>query len=107
MIGEVMPRIVFFVLALFVLWRLLSALGKRSSSAGMGADSYSRFHPRQRRRRMDLDDQSRPKSAEELFRCVECGTYVPSGRALIGEGDDVFCSQSCRDEYRAESNVGA
>ena len=66
-----MPRIVFFVLALFELWRLLSAIGKRCSSAGLGADSYSRYHPRQRRRRMGLDDTSPTEHPEELFRCVQ------------------------------------
>ena len=102
-----MPRIVFFVLALFVLWRLLSAIGKRGSSTGLGADSYSRFHPRQRRRRMDLDDAPPTGRPEELFRCVQCGTYVPDGRALTGEGDDVFCSESCRREHRTEGHSDA
>jgi len=102
-----MSRIVFFVLALFVLWRLLSAMGKRGTSAGLGADSYSRYHPRERRRRMDLEDSSPPDTPEELFRCVQCGTYVPDGRVLIGEEDDVFCSQSCRHEHRAEGHDDA
>lgn len=102
-----MARIVFFVLALFVLWRLLSAMGKRGTSAGLGADSYSRYHPRERRRRMDIEDSSPPDTLEELFRCVQCEIYVPNGRALIGEGDDVFCSQSCRYEHRAEGRDDA
>lgn len=102
-----MPRIVFFVLALFVLWRLLSAIGKRGSSTGLGADSYSRYHPRQRRRRVGLDDTPTPDHPEELFRCVQCGTYVPDGRVLTGEGDDVFCSESCRHEHRAEGHSDA
>jgi hypothetical protein len=102
-----MPRIVFFVLALFVLWRLLSAIGKRGSSTGLGADSYSRYHPRQRRRRMGLDDTSPPGRPEELLRCVQCGTYVPDGRALTDEEDDVFCSESCRHEHRAEGHSDA
>lgn len=92
-----MQRIVFIVLALFVLWRVLRAFGKRAAASGLGADSYSRFNPRQRRRRLDLDDEPRPNSPEELVQCGRCGTYVPAGRALVGEDGDVFCSQSCRD----------
>lgn len=102
-----MSRIVFFVLALFVLWRLLSAMGKRGTSSGLGADSYSRYHPRERRRRMDLEDSSPPDTPEELFRCVQCGTYVPDGRVLKGGEDDVFCSRSCRLDHRAEGHEDA
>jgi len=102
-----MPRVVLIVLALFVLWRLLSAIGKQRSSAGLGADSYSRFHPRERRRRMDLEDASPSVAPEDLFRCVQCGTYVPDRRVLIGEEDDVFCSQSCRHERYDEGHVDA
>jgi hypothetical protein len=90
-----MPRIVFIVLALFVLWRVLASLGKRRAAGGLGADSYSRFSPRQRRRRLDLDDPAEP-TPEELLRCAECGTYIPSGRVLVGEGDAVFCGSACR-----------
>ncbi len=100
-----MSRIVFFVLVLFVLWRVFSALGKRAATGGLGADSYSRFNPRQRRRRLDLDDSPGQDVPEELLRCVQCGTYVPDGRSVAGEGDDVFCSQTCRDAHRNESGV--
>jgi hypothetical protein len=102
-----MPRIVFFVLLLFVLWRVLSALGKRRSSSGLGADSYSRFHPRQRRRRREMDATERSSKPEELLKCLSCGTYVPSERAIVGEGDHVFCSQSCHDELRAQKQRDA
>ena len=102
-----MSRIVFVVLVLFVVWRLLSAIGKRTSSASLGADSFSRFHPRQRRRRMDREDGPRQPSPEELFKCVHCGTYAPVGRALAGEGFDVFCCQPCRDEHRNEGHIDA
>ena len=95
-----MPRIVFLVLALFLMWRVVAALGKRRSAGGLGADSYSRFSPRQRRRRRDLDREHEQHAPEELCECRDCGTYVPRGRALPGEGDDVFCSQSCRSAFR-------
>jgi len=94
-----MPRIVFFVFALFLMWRVLSALGKRRSAGGLGADSYSRFSPRQRRRRLDLDNEEEQHPPEELSECRYCGTYVPRGRALPGKGDDVFCTRNCRSAY--------
>jgi hypothetical protein len=93
-----MSRIVFFVFALFLMWRVLSALGKRRSAGGLGADSYSRFSPRQRRRRMDLDGATEQLPPEELCECLQCGTFVPRGRAISGDGDAVFCSRSCRDQ---------
>lgn len=93
-----MPRIVFFVLLLFVVWRLLSSLGKRRASGGLGADSYSRFSPRQRRRRLDLEHDPSEVSPEELSECAHCGTFVPTGRALIGRGDAVYCGEKCRQE---------
>jgi hypothetical protein len=88
-----MSRIVLAVLALFVVWRLLSALGKRFVSQGLGADSYSRFSPNQRRRRAER----RSPGPEELLECSACGTFVPSGRALPGTDHRVFCSAACRD----------
>jgi hypothetical protein len=88
-----MSRIVVVVLALFVVWRLLSTMGKRASSRGLGADSYSRFSPEQRRRRA-AQHRGGP---EELRECAVCGTFVPRGRALSGPGEAVYCSTTCRD----------
>jgi hypothetical protein len=102
-----MSRIVLIVLALFVVWRLLSAVGRKNASSGLGADSYSRFNPRQRRRRLDLEDVQRQVAPEELSQCARCGVFVPQGRAVRGEGSDVFCSQECRDENRNERRVEA
>ncbi len=95
-----MPRIVFIVLALFLMWRVLAALGRRRSAGDLGADSYSRFSPRQRRRRLDLDGAAEEPSPEELCECQQCGTFVPRGRALAGDGGSVFCNQTCHKEYR-------
>jgi len=100
-----MSRIVFFVLALFVIWRVLSAVGKRRASSGLGADAYSRFNPRQRRRRKNLDDVRRQASPEELLQCAGCGVFVPKGRAVLGEGSDVFYCQECRDGKRDARRV--
>jgi hypothetical protein len=88
-----MSRIVLVVLALFVVWRLLSALGKRVVSQGLGADSFSRFSPNQRRRRAEQGDPG----PEELLECATCGTFVPTGRALPGADRRVYCSAACRD----------
>ena len=95
-----MPRIVFFVLALFVMWRLLSSLGRRRASSDLGADSYSRFSPQQRRRRMDLENDPPNPSPEELSECAHCGTYVPAGSALFAHGDTVFCGEQCRQAHQ-------
>lgn len=98
------PRIVFIVLALFVVWRVLSALGKRMVSGGLGADSYSRFSPRERGRRRDLDHDRSSGSPEELVGCAQCGTYVPRGRTLAGESGGAFCGPSCRSEYEGQNS---
>lgn len=95
-----MPRIVFFVLALFVMWRVLSSLGKRRASGGLGADSYSRFSPQQRRRRIDLENDSPDPSPEELSECAQCGTYVPVGRAVFADAETVFCGERCLRAHR-------
>jgi hypothetical protein len=91
-----MPRIVLVVLALFLVWRILSAIGKRASSSKFGADSFSRFAPRQRRRRMDERRERTGQGPEELLLCESCGTYVPSGRSITDGGGSVFCSETCR-----------
>ncbi len=88
-----MSRIVVLVLALFVLWRALSAFGKRASSRGLGADSYSRFSPEQRRRRAE----QRSGVPEDLLECASCGTFVPQRRALVAGDGRVFCSPECRE----------
>jgi ribosomal protein L32 len=96
-----MSRIVLFVLVLFVVWRLLSSFGKRASSQGLGADSYSRFSPRKRRqRRME----HRPGTSEELVACARCGTYVPRDRALPGPGGSALCGETCDAETDRSSH---
>ncbi|MCU0303791.1 MAG: hypothetical protein MUC56_07030 [Thermoanaerobaculales bacterium] len=95
-----MPRIVVLVLALFVLWRVVSALGRRSASRGLGADSYSRFHPRQRRRRSAEGGGLGASDQEELVECTQCGAYVPRMTATVGgAGGETRCA-SCRGESR-------
>jgi len=94
-----MQRILFIVLVLFVVWRLLGALGKRVASSGLGADSYSRFAPRQRRRRKEQSRENADRHPEELVPCLGCGTFVPTGR-ILGDGEGrVFCSDACRRSF--------
>jgi hypothetical protein len=91
-----LSRIVIIVLVLFVAWRVLTSLGKRASATGHGADSYSRFSPRSRRRRMDQRPGGRDPALEELLPCAGCGTFVPVDRALRGTDDLLYCSEACR-----------
>jgi hypothetical protein len=89
------------VVVLLVVWRLVAAWGKRSSRHGLGADSYSRYSPGQRKRRREWARQRAVESPEKLVACAECGTLVPVGKAL-GAGDEkVYCQVSCRDRAAA------
>lgn len=98
-----MQRVLILVLALFVLWRVLRALGKRTADTGLGADSYSRFSPQQRRRRRGAGGDPPGAEPEELVACASCGTFVPRGRALIGDGNEVYCDRGCRDRRAGRS----
>ena len=93
-----MSRIVLAVLALFVVWRLLAALGRKLSSDGHGADSYSRYAPRARgRRRASTRADHGSETPEQLVACASCGTLVPTRRALAVPDRGVVCSESCRE----------
>jgi hypothetical protein len=35
--------------------------------------------------------------SETLVRCARCGTFVAAPRALKGVGEEVFCSEGCRE----------
>jgi len=97
-----MQRILVVVLVLLVVWRLLSAIGRRLSERAPGADSFSRFSPEARRRRTQWSDDGQG-TVEELVECVACGTFVPTGRALSDGFNRVFCSQECRHSVTAGS----
>ena len=90
-----MQRILLVVVALLVVWRILSVLGKRLSEKAPGADSFSRYSPEARRRRKQWSSEQRGE-AEELIECSSCGTFVPAGRALAGDRGGSFCSDDCR-----------
>ncbi len=94
-----LQRILLIILVLYALWRILSAWGRRLGKESPGADSYSRFNPsarRQRKSRFDVVDQS----PEELVACSQCGTYVPSRRALTAGGGQFFCGEECRNAHK-------
>ncbi len=95
-----MQRILFVVIVLFVLWRLLSARGRRLGDDAPSADSYSRFSPRKRRRRRDWARESN-EGPERLVACAHCGTFVPAERALAESSGASYCGPSCRE--RGES----
>ena len=99
-----MSRIVFLVLALFVVWRVLSSLGKRAAAAGHGADSYSRFSPRKRRHRLDERSEAVDRGPQVLVPCSGCGTFVPGGRVVKNDDGRVFCSESCLEGKKARGS---
>jgi hypothetical protein len=100
-----LTRILFVVVVLLVLWRLLAAWTSRSRRSGLGADSYSRYSPNQRKRRREWARQHREAVPEKLVACSYCGTLVPVGKAL-GSGDDaVFCQDSCRVRAAAKDST--
>jgi len=48
------------------------------------------------------------KAGGELVRDPHCGTYVPKARAIAsgaGSGTVYFCSERCRDAYRAKASA--
>jgi hypothetical protein len=94
-----MQRIVIFVAVLYVLWRLATALGRRSASAGKGAEDFSRFNARSRDRRRAAKE--RQSTNVELVACHRCGTFVPADRALPGGDDSVYCSRQCQGAFES------
>jgi hypothetical protein len=92
----VLQRVLLIVVILLVIWRIVAAWGKRLVREGMGADSYSRFSPFERRRRRNWS-QSSNTEPEELVACSSCGTYIPTRRALTSGAGGHYCSEDCRD----------
>ena len=98
-----MQRIVFVVVALFVLWKVLSAWGRKIRSQTAGADEFSRFkvHSRMRQRRR----QAQQRENEALVACAACGTMIPVSRSLQSGDQRVVCSRECG-EALAEGSAG-
>lgn len=96
-----MQRIIIIVAVLYVLWRLLAAIGRRTVESGKGAEDFSRFNARSRDRRRATKE--RQATNVDLIACGHCETLVPSDRALKSSEGVVCCSREC--EVALESGV--
>jgi hypothetical protein len=88
-----MQRIAIVICVLFIVWRVLSAYGKRLRREGAGADDFSRFSARRRDRLRRMRSMEKERT---LIACSVCGTYVPMDRVVNGEEGQVFCGEECR-----------
>ena len=98
--GHEVQRIALIVLVLFILWRLLTAVGKRLVRDSAGAEDFSRFSARRRDRR----DRFRPKGGtrnDELVECAGCASWVPSSRASRARDGSAYCSETCKADHAA------
>ena len=82
-----MRHILLVTAILYVVWRILVAIGQRKRREARGADTFSRFSAASRRRE---------RSGELLVPCDRCGVLVPASRLLEGP-DGRYCSERCRD----------
>lgn len=88
-----MQRIIIIVAVLYLLWRVLTAWGRRTAASGRGAEDFSRFSARSRDRRREAKE--RQAANVELIACARCGTFVPVDRALTSGEGVVCCSRDC------------
>ena len=88
-----MQRIIIIVAVLYVLWRVVTAIGRRSVASGKSAEDFSRFNARSRDRRREAKE--RQTANVELIACSRCGTFVPADRALNSVEGVVCCSREC------------
>ncbi|RLE17853.1 MAG: hypothetical protein DRJ65_22190 [Acidobacteria bacterium] len=88
-----MQRIIIIVAVLYLLWRVLAAMGRRTVASGKGAEDFSRFNARSRDRRRVAKE--RQATNVELMACAHCGTFVPFDRALKSSEGVVCCSREC------------
>ncbi len=88
-----MRRLLLVVAILYVVWRVLNAMGRRLARRSPGADAFSRFSAAGRRRRGE---------AERLVPCSRCGTLVPASRALTDGSGRPVCGPACREAHRGE-----
>jgi uncharacterized protein len=82
-----MRRLLIFIAALYVVWRILGMIGKRVRRETGGSDAFSRFSARRKSRSLEGD--------EPLVACARCGIHVPSSRTVRGESG-FYCSTECR-----------
>lgn len=95
-----MQRIIIFVAVLYVLWRVLAAMGRRSAASGRGAEDFSRFNVRSKDRREAA--RARHEEDVELIPCAHCQTLVPADRALSLPSGVTCCSRRCADALEAD-----
>lgn len=96
-----MQRIIIIVAVLYVLWRVLAAMGRRTAASGKGAEDFSRFNARSRDRRRAAKE--RQAENVELIACAHCGTFIPTDRTLTSGEGVMCCSRDCADLLGAES----
>ena len=74
-----MQRIIIIVAVLYLLWRVLTAMGRRSVASGKGAEDFSRFNARSRDRRRAAKE--RQATNVELIACahVRYRMVLPEG----------------------------
>ncbi len=100
-----MQRIIIIVALLYVLWRVLAALGRRTAASGKGAEDFSRFNARSRDRRRAAKE--RQAENVELIACAHCGTFIPSDRALKSGVGAVCCGRRCADALESGADSPA
>lgn len=90
-----MRRIVLLVAFLYLVWRILSSWGKKMNARARGAEHFSRFTPKHKKRQKKAE-------AEELLLCSVCGTHVPASSLVEGPERRLCCSEECLKRLRAE-----
>ena len=96
-----LTRLLLIVAGLYLVWRVLSSLGRKLQNRGAGAEDFSRFSARRRGRKSE-----REGAAETLLECAGCGTFVPSSRMLPGHDSRFFCSEVCRRRVELKGGEG-
>lgn len=85
-----MRRLLFFIIILYVVWRVLNIVGRRlRRRAGVA-------NPFRRGAGQDADRRGKtPATPEQLVSCARCGTLLPASRAVRGANGKIFCSYEC------------
>jgi len=96
-------RIAVIVLVLFVLWRVLTAVGKRLMKDSAGAEDFSKFSARRRDRRNRFRPSGGPGN-DELVECAGCASWVPASRVSRANDGSAYCSEACMGERAARTN---
>ncbi len=90
-----LQRIALVVAVLYVVWRIISAYGRKLGRTADGADRFSRFSRRGRDRwTPPLDAEPEPRR-EDLVECAACGTMIPASRTRLTADCRRVCSDVC------------